>query len=148
MSRCEELPCYTGSCSCQGKFVADQGVVVVSSAIDRQLFGTKHDSSNHQLDPSLFHPKISLIWLEATISFGPLVSKHGWQPLFCLLLQVYGAQMTDLSSRGGIQVRTVRLLCIDKLSHPSKTDHSAEEKKEDIIMDETDFFLATAKRIT
>jgi hypothetical protein len=128
MSRYEELPCYIGSCSCQEKFVADQGVVIVSSAIDRQLFGTKQDSLNLQLDPSLFHPRTSLIWLEATISFGPLVSKHGWQLLFYLLLQVYGAQMTDLSSRGGIQVRTVQLLCIDKLSHPSKIDHSAEKK--------------------
>jgi hypothetical protein len=129
MRRCEELPCYTGSCSCQGKFVADQGVVTVSSAIGRQLSGTERYSLNLQLDPSLFLPRISLIWLEATISFGPLVAKHGWQPLFCLLLQVYGAQMTDLSSRGGIQVRTAQLLCIDKLSHPSKIDHSAEETR-------------------
>jgi len=124
------LPCYTGSCSCQGKFVADQDISILSSAIDHQLFQTKCCSFPYlQQDPSLFHPKISLIWLEVLIFSGLSVSKHGWQLLFCLPLQVCGAQMIDPSNLGDILVRTAQLLCIGKLSHPSKIYHSAEKMR-------------------
>jgi hypothetical protein len=38
-----------------------------------------------------------------------------------------GAQMTGPSNRGGIPVKIVQLLCTGKLSHPSKTYHSAKK---------------------
>jgi hypothetical protein len=44
-----------------------------------------------------------------------------------LPLQVCDAQMIDPSNLGDILVRTAQLLCIGKLSHPSKIYHSAEK---------------------
>lgn len=122
------LPCYTGSCSCQGKFEAGQDISILSSAIDHQLFQTKCGSFPYpQQDPSLFHPKISLTWLEVSTFFGISVSKRGWQLLFCLPLRVCGVQMIDPSNLGDTLVRIAQLLCIGKLSHPSKICHSAEK---------------------